>query len=120
MTRPFATQSRFYCSRSDLKERYARWEKEEKLLKYQLIESNRAINGGRIPALVKHLGSLPSSKLTPLRRHLTKPKWPSFLTICFGTRNDTFTIFFIRERKFPQLDSFLAQANTNHFLVTTK
>lgn len=121
MTRPFATQSRIYRSQTDLKERYARWEKEEKLLKYQVIESNRASNGGRPPSLVQHLGSLPSSKLTPLRRlYLTKPKWPSFLTILIGTRNDTFTIFFIREKKLLQLESFLAQASTNHFLVPTK
>lgn len=75
MTRPFATQSRFYHSQTDWKERYVRWEKEEKLLKYQVIQSTRASNGGRTPSLGKHLGSLTSSKSTPLRRlDLAKPK----------------------------------------------
>lgn len=121
------TQSRLYRSYTDLKERYVRWEREEKLLKYQVIESNRGSKQWRLNSILSQTPRIfTSSKLTTLKRtDWTNSKWPSFLTILIGTKKKKmilllFSIFFIRERMLHQVDSFLAQADTNHFLVTTK
>lgn len=77
------TQSRLYRSYTDLKERYVSWEREEKLLKYQVIESNRGSKQWRLNSILSQTPRIfTSSKLTTLKRtDWTNSKWPSFLTI---------------------------------------